>query len=269
MSDQNDSNMELGRTHKQQGQHAITGNHPVLIADAVQVRKFSIPKKQEKRIMFVIASLLVISLILLGGACGPGMCSRRSGVGTLSGQSLVAVKNNASIPCGDGTIGNGMCANSDLCCSRFGYCGSTDVYCADPESICGDGRTGNGSCADATLCCSQYGYCGSTAEYCDDDTFLHCGDGFIGNGNCQNSDLCCSEYGYCGSTDVYCANSNSPCGDGLVGNGICADTTMCCSIHGYCGTSPNYCANIPTTSPVSSSSPSFNETSANANAINL
>jgi len=34
--------------------------------------------------------------------------------------------------CGDGTIGNGQCANSQLCCSQFGYCGSTAEYCNDP-----------------------------------------------------------------------------------------------------------------------------------------
>jgi hypothetical protein len=33
--------------------------------------------------------------------------------------------------CGDGNIGNGICPDSALCCSRFGHCGSTAAYCND------------------------------------------------------------------------------------------------------------------------------------------
>ena len=31
---------------------------------------------------------------------------------------------------------------------------------------CGNGDVGNGICADETLCCSQYGYCGTGSDYC-------------------------------------------------------------------------------------------------------
>ena len=30
---------------------------------------------------------------------------------------------------GDGTVGNGVCKNSTLCCSKWGYCGSSDEHC--------------------------------------------------------------------------------------------------------------------------------------------
>ena len=35
--------------------------------------------------------------------------------------------------CGNGISGNGICAN-DLCCSQWGYCGSTEEYCAPSSS---------------------------------------------------------------------------------------------------------------------------------------
>lgn len=31
--------------------------------------------------------------------------------------------------CGGGTTGNGICTNNALCCSKWGYCGSTNDYC--------------------------------------------------------------------------------------------------------------------------------------------
>jgi Lytic polysaccharide mono-oxygenase, cellulose-degrading/Chitin recognition protein len=31
--------------------------------------------------------------------------------------------------CGGGIVGNGICVNSALCCSKWGYCGSTSDYC--------------------------------------------------------------------------------------------------------------------------------------------
>ncbi len=31
---------------------------------------------------------------------------------------------------------------------------------------CGGGITGNGICVDASLCCSEWGWCGSTSDYC-------------------------------------------------------------------------------------------------------
>jgi len=71
--------------------------------------------------------------------------------------------------CGGGNRGNEICADPSLCCSEFGWCGSTAEYCGGgplPDPLCGNGVTGTGVCADTSLCCSQYGYCGSTAEFC-------------------------------------------------------------------------------------------------------
>lgn len=74
------------------------------------------------------------------------------------------------------------------CCSRYGWCGTTDEYCASGScqpsygkcsatapsgTVSLDGRCGNkangnnnGFVCPAGQCCSQYGWCGTTAGYC-------------------------------------------------------------------------------------------------------
>jgi chitinase len=31
--------------------------------------------------------------------------------------------------CGNGIVGNGNCATQNLCCSQWGWCGTTDAHC--------------------------------------------------------------------------------------------------------------------------------------------
>jgi len=101
----------------------------------------------------------------------------------------------------------GSCANSK-CCSKYGYCGTTDEYC------------GSG-------CQSEYGKCNSsnrttkktttttkktttttkkttttTKKNTSTNTSGRCGASY---GSCANS-KCCSKYGYCGTTDEYCGS---------------------------------------------------------------
>ncbi|GJP74248.1 hypothetical protein CLOP_g4863 [Closterium sp. NIES-67] len=75
---------------------------------------------------------------------------------------------SASVPCAD-----------NLCCSKWGWCGSTDEYCG---AECQSGPcTGSGSGSD-----------------------VECG---AGNGGSVCPDgLCCSEWGWCGSTDSHCGS---------------------------------------------------------------
>jgi hypothetical protein len=154
---------------------------------------------------------------------------------------------------------------------------------------CGDGNVGNGICLDVTLCCSKFGFCGTTIEHCSDQGLTEepmvpfsspgpsewvgtCGEGNIGNAICLDTTLCCSKYGWCGSTTEHCAawdTTSSPtsgptfggthaptptvpgggtCGDGNVGNGICSDTTLCCSKFGWCANTTEHCADWETTS---------------------
>ncbi|GKT45179.1 chitin deacetylase ARB_04768 [Colletotrichum spaethianum] len=107
------------------------------------------------------------------------------------GASATALSNLLTIS-NDGNCGTGAgktCLGSAFgnCCSKNGYCGSTDDYCgAGCQSgfgnctvaastgpvINGDGSCGpkynNGTCLGSAFgnCCSQYGYCGSTTDHC-------------------------------------------------------------------------------------------------------
>jgi len=76
--------------------------------------------------------------------------------------------------CGNGLVGNGICPDTSLCCSQWGYCGTGSAYCPAPSKpspptvagTCGNGVVGNGICPDKSLCCSQWGYCGTGSAYC-------------------------------------------------------------------------------------------------------
>lgn len=61
-------------------------------------------------------------------------------------------------------IGDGICPDSNLCCSQWGWCGNTADHCTG--SSCGGGIVGNGFCADPLHCCSEWGYCGGGSAYC-------------------------------------------------------------------------------------------------------
>ena len=82
----------------------------------------------------------------------------------------------------------------------------------------------DGICPYAGHCCSKWGYCGTTPLYCDDDSVApspsgvegapqaptysvnagQCAGGNIGDEFCAGESLCCSDWGYCGSGETYC-----------------------------------------------------------------
>ena len=68
-----------------------------------------------------------------------------------------------------GSEAGGAICEDNLCCSQYGYCGSTSDYCGTgcQSGPCTSSSGGgcNPACA-SNLCCSQYGYCGSTRDYC-------------------------------------------------------------------------------------------------------
>jgi len=146
--------------------------------------------------------------------------------------------------------------------------------------FCGGGTIGDGVCRDSSLCCSQYGYCGTGAAYCDahptpmptvkpaPNSTVFCGGGTIGDGVCRDSSLCCSQYGYCGTGAAWCNAHPTPkptspptakpapnsqtgvfCGGGTIGDGVCRDSSLCCSQYGYCGTGAAWCNAHPSVSP--------------------
>ncbi|KAG2315554.1 hypothetical protein Bca52824_018676 [Brassica carinata] len=82
--------------------------------------------------------------------------------------------------------GGALCPNG-LCCSAYGFCGTTKPYCKipgcqsqcnyhptppgppppdppDPIEQCG--RQADGALCPNDLCCSAYGFCGNTEAYC-------------------------------------------------------------------------------------------------------
>lgn len=117
--------------------------------------------------------------------------------------------------CGNGKIGDGICAGVGECCSRWGWCGFTSDYCDDTAPTdnsvdpnlgkCGfgNGVTGDGTCTGENECCSVHGYCGTGDQYCsvtintetNESSDGKCGGGGVGEGKCFLEDHCCSEYG--------------------------------------------------------------------------
>ena len=81
-------------------------------------------------------------------------------------QKDITKDKDKGVPCGFGTVGNGICEDGN-CCSPYGWCGVTPAHCAGSSGgTCGGGNVGNGICADSSLCCSPYGWCGSSEAHC-------------------------------------------------------------------------------------------------------
>ena len=102
------------------------------------------------------------------------------------------------------------CPNN-LCCSKFGFCGDSELHCGDGcqsgQCIQNDGprcgAQGDGAlCEEAEApCCSQYGYCGTNKAYC--------------GGGCQSGNCWYDRgtiFNYCG-VNWYDANAvcSKPC----------------------------------------------------------
>jgi len=126
--------------------------------------------------------------------------------------------------------GKGKCP-SGQCCSKYGYCGTSDKHCKSGcQSEFGTCKTNNegkistnGKCGKedgkcpSGKCCSKYGYCGTSDKHC--------------KSGCQ------SEFGTCKTNNEDKISTNGKCGkeDGKCPSG------KCCSKYGYCGTSDKHC----------------------------
>ena len=114
---------------------------------------------------------------------------------SLSSSDVLISTGGAGGTCGGGQVGNGICLNSNECCSQYGFCGSSSEHCGNlatsstgagtttplPQTsseqqqqqeqvygTCGNGSTGNGICPTNSDCCSLQGFCGTTLEHCTD-----------------------------------------------------------------------------------------------------
>lgn len=174
-----------------------------------------------------------------GAGCQAGPCE------DLRNQPPAASPANEEGRCGKDFSGP-ACPDFAPCCSRWGFCGSTQEYCglgcqdgpcegstatgqpipttesepavAEDVSRCGADFPGL-SCPDKTPCCSASGYCGSSGA--------HCGLG------CQ--------FGPC--TTAYSippADQELRCGSEFPGK-ACPGFAPCCSALGYCGQGDEFC----------------------------
>jgi len=121
--------------------------------------------------------------------CGKG-CQSEFGNCTSSTSAKPATTKSSTSSTGtlkvttDGHCGPnyGICP-SGKCCSKYGYCGTTDNYCGvGCQSSYGQCNGSNGS---SSVKISTSGKCGKDYGRCPDNK-------------------CCSKYGYCGTTDAYC-----------------------------------------------------------------
>ena len=168
------------------------------------------------------------------------------------------------------------------CCSKYGYCGTTDnhciKYCVSEFGICKnsngdvinqsttttttvpapgptnppsgevskDGKCGprnNNTVCPAGECCSKYGYCGTTDDHC----IKYCVSEF---GVCKNSggDVVIPTSTTTTTTVPAPGPTNPPSGevskDGKCGprnNNTVCPAGECCSRYGYCGTTNDHC----------------------------
>ncbi|ORY70871.1 hypothetical protein LY90DRAFT_404638, partial [Neocallimastix californiae] len=143
------------------------------------------------------------------------------------------------------------------CCSKYGWCGKSEVYC-DVNQGCQsefgecNKNNGNGKQSDAEIAgipTEDDNESPKTAKVSEND---RCGKGF---GVCKKG-YCCSKHGWCGKSEKYCdvnqgcqsefgqcnstgktEGSTERCGKGY---GKCAKG-YCCSKYGWCGKSQKYC----------------------------
>jgi len=127
------------------------------------------------------------------------------------------------------------------CCSKYGWCGTSDNHCKVEKG-----------------CQSAYGICNSSSvaeNSSSNKRSDRCGTGI---GSCPEGE-CCSKHGWCGTTTSYCSLSEG-CQPGfgacIYGNTVdyikvknrCGDLFgrcpegECCSKYGWCGTATSFCS---------------------------
>jgi len=114
--------------------------------------------------------------------CGTGC---QTGFGKCSSSSTSTSTSTISTNGKCGPNNGGTVCPSGQCCSKYGYCGTSDDYCV---TYC---ISGYGSCKSSTSNISSDGKCGSSN----------------GNKVCPSGE-CCSKYGYCGTSNDHCLASS-------------------------------------------------------------
>ncbi|KAF1923130.1 carbohydrate-binding module family 18 protein [Didymella exigua CBS 183.55] len=173
----------------------------------------------------------------------------------------IPVSNNGE--CGSASGQTCFGSTFGSCCSLYGYCGSSEVYCLNTEGC----QSGFGECTTSSSVSSSSPPTPTSTEKVSLD-------GTCGGDNdyvCPESGLgdCCSPYGWCGSSESHCGagcqnafgicSNPTPIGTAPLPtstlrvslDGACGGTTgqtcsgstfgTCCSEYGYCGSTDIYC----------------------------
>jgi hypothetical protein len=169
--------------------------------------------------------------------------------------------------CGPGI---GVCKSGE-CCSRYGWCGTTEKYCSvergcqsefgDCEgikrkasksvtsenltsenltienlTISEDGRCGSGiGVCNKGECCSKYGWCGTSEKYCSIERGCQSEFGDC-TGKEKNVNVATEKVNKFENTIAY--SDSDRCGKN---EGRCRNDE-CCSKYGWCGTTKSYCS---------------------------
>jgi len=131
-------------------------------------------------------------------------------------------KDYGSCPSGQCCSKYGWCGTDDKYCLAAKGCNPEFGKCKDAYPVSTDGKCGkdSGRCP-SDKCCSKYGYCGTSDKYCSIDKgcqslFGRCTSSTktemktSTNGKCGKEDgkcpsgQCCSKYGWCGTSSKHC-----------------------------------------------------------------
>ncbi|OUM64772.1 carbohydrate-binding module family 18 protein [Piromyces sp. E2] len=168
------------------------------------------------------------------------------------------------------------------CQPKYGLCGSSNVKSIPVSKVSGRCGPEYGRCANSNECCSQYGWCDTKSEHCGtgcqpkyDGKYKSCGitAGYTSctgpnipytvyedrcgpkYGKCTRSNECCSQYGWCDTSKDHCGIGCQPlfgickssisvspvndrCGPRY---GRCAKSDECCSEYGWCDKTIEHC----------------------------
>ncbi|KAF3037815.1 hypothetical protein E8E12_006794 [Didymella heteroderae] len=190
-----------------------------------------------------------------------GLTSSTSSAPASSPTAILPVSNNGE--CGSASGQTCIGSTFGSCCSSYGYCGRTDIYCFSTEGC----QSGYGECTTPPSVSSTSPASPTSTEKVSLDGTCGGDNGYV----CPGSGLgdCCSPYGWCGSSNSHCGagcqnafgvcSGPTPTGTAPLPtstlkvslNGACGGNTgqtcsgstfgTCCSEYGYCGSTDVYC----------------------------
>ncbi|OAL45803.1 hypothetical protein IQ07DRAFT_683728 [Pyrenochaeta sp. DS3sAY3a] len=163
----------------------------------------------------------------------------------------------SSEQCGP-SAGNQKCGGTK-CCSQYGWCGTTDAYCA---TGC---QTGFGTCKGVTLSLSR----SSSSVRASSTPSVPVGTSTDKCGPTNNNlvcapSYCCSQYGYCGKTTAYCG-TGCQSGFGTCSNSVSSSSQRSSTLRSSSASSTAGRSSTALSSSRSSASPASSSASVSTN----